>query len=346
MNEPKPLNVFDYEHMARQILQPATWDYISAGADDEVTLTRNRSSFERIGIRPKCLVDVTWIDTSTTVLGHPIAAPILIAPTGQHAFVSAEAEIATATAASAANTILVASTSSSRTIEEIAGAVASPTWFQLYLFLDRDRSEAMVRRAEASGCRAIVLTVDSPRWGRKERSLRTEDDLPWRNGNLQSLPPGKGEYPDGAPATWADVDWLRKLTDLPIVIKGLLTAEDAALAADHGVQAVIVSNHGGRQLDGAVASIDALPEVIAAVDGKLEVYLDSGIRRGTDVLKSLALGARAVLIGRPVLWGLAVNGSKGVIEILRMLQNELAWAMALSGRPSIRSIDQTVVRSP
>jgi 4-hydroxymandelate oxidase len=344
VNEPKPLNVFDYEHMARQVLPPAVWDYISAGADDEVTLARNRSAFEKIVLRPNLLVDVSRIDTATTVLGHAVSAPILIAPTGQHAFLTPEAEIATAIAASAANTILVASTSSSRSIEEIAAAATSPVWLQLYLFRARDRSAAMVRRAEATGCRAIVLTVDAPRWGRKERSLRTEDDLPWRIGNLSALPPSTLEYPDGAPATWADVEWLRSLTTLPIVLKGILTAEDALLAATHGIQAVVVSNHGGRQLDGAIASIDALPEVVAAVEGKLEVYLDSGIRRGTDVLKSLALGARAVLIGRPVLWGLAVQGSRGAIEILRLLQNELAWAMALSGRPTVRSIDRHLVR--
>jgi 4-hydroxymandelate oxidase len=344
VNEPKPLNVFDYEHMARQVLPPAVWDYISAGADDEVTLARNRSAFEKIVLRPNLLVDVSRIDTATTVLGHAVSAPILIAPTGQHAFLTPEAEIATAIAASAANTILVASTSSSRSIEEIAAAATSPVWLQLYLFRDRDRSAAMVRRAEATGCRAIVLTVDAPRWGRKERSLRTEEDLPWRIGNLSALPPSTLEYPDGAPATWADVEWLRSLTTLPIVLKGILTAEDALLAATHGIQAVVVSNHGGRQLDGAIASIDALPEVVAAVEGKLEVYLDSGIRRGTDVLKSLALGARAVLIGRPVLWGLAVQGSRGAIEILRLLQNELAWAMALSGRPTVRSIDRHLVR--
>jgi 4-hydroxymandelate oxidase len=159
-----------------------------------------------------------------------------------------------------------------------------------------------------------------------------------------ALPPGTREYPDGAPATWADVEWLRRLTKLPIVLKGILTAEDAVLAANQGVQAVVVSNHGGRQLDGAIASIDALPEVAAAVTGHLEVYLDSGVRRGTDVLKSLALGASAVLIGRPVLWGLAVHGARGAIEILQMLQNELAWAMALSGRPVISRIDRNLVR--
>jgi 4-hydroxymandelate oxidase len=344
MSESKPLNVFDYETIARQKLRPATWDYICAGADDEVTLARNRSSFEKVGLRPNLLVDVERIDTATTVLGESISAPILIAPTGQHAFVCPEAEIATAQAAAAAKTILVASTSSSLSIEEITAAAASPVWFQLYLFLDRGRSKAMVRRAQATGCRAIVLTVDAPRWGRKERSLRTEDELPWHNGNLAALPPSQGEYLDGAPATWADVEWLRTLTELPIVLKGILTGEDAGLAVKHGAQGVVVSNHGGRQLDGAVASIDALPEVVAAVGGQAEVYLDSGIRRGTDVLKSVALGARAVLVGRPVLWGLAANGALGAAEVLRILQNELAWAMALSGRPSIHSIDRNLVR--
>jgi 4-hydroxymandelate oxidase len=343
MNDSKPLNVFAYEQIARQKLHPAIWDYLAAGADDEVTLAHNRTSFEKIAIRPNLLVDVERVDTSTIVLGQSISVPILIAPTGQHAFVCPEAEIATAAAASATNSILVASTSSSRSIEEITAAAACAVWFQLYLFRDRGRSAAMVRRAEASGCRAIVLTVDAPRWGRKERSLRTEDELPWRNGNLAALPPSQNEYLDGAPATRADVDWLRTITELPIVIKGILTAEDATIAVSHGVQAVVVSNHGGRQLDGAVASIDALPEVVAAVDSKGEVYLDSGIRRGTDVLKSLALGARAVLVGRPVLWGLAVNGAQGAAEVLRMLQNELAWAMALSGRPSISSIDRKLV---
>jgi len=343
VNEPKPLNVFDFERRARELLQPAVWDYISAGAEDEVTLARNRAAFMRIGFLPNVLADVSRVDTSTTVLGHHLSAPILIAPTGQHAFVTPDAEVATAAAASAANSILIASTSATRSIEEIAAAATCPVWFQLYLFSDRHRSELMVRRAEAAGCVAIVLTVDSPRWGRKEKSLRSEDDLPWHVGNLDGLPPGTGEYLEGSPATWADVEWLRLLTGLPIVLKGILTAEDAVRAASHGVQAIVVSNHGGRQLDGAIASIDALPEIVAALDDKLEVYIDSGIRRGTDVLKCLALGARATLIGRPVLWGLAVNGSQGAADILQMLKDELAWAMALSGRRSVAGIDSNLV---
>lgn len=344
MSRPKPLNVFDYEALARERLPAAAWDYISAGAGDEVTLARNRSAFERIAIRPRVLTDVERIHTATAVLGQPIAAPILIAPTGYHGLMCSDGEIATASAASAASTILVASTLSSRSIEDIAAAAASPLWFQLYLFRDRDRSAAMVHRARVAGCRSIVLTVDSPRWGRKERSLRTEHELTWQAGNLAGLPLRvEGEYPDGAPATWADVDWLRSVTDLPIVIKGILTAEDAVLAVSHGSHGIVVSNHGGRQLDGTIASIEALPEVVDAVKGQCEVYLDSGIRRGTDVLKGLALGARAVLVGRPILWGLAVSGTEGATDVLRMLREELTSAMALSGRPDIASIDRRLI---
>jgi isopentenyl diphosphate isomerase/L-lactate dehydrogenase-like FMN-dependent dehydrogenase len=343
--ESTALNVFGYEQLAQQKLAPAVWDYIAAGAEDEVTLARNRSAFERLALRPSLLVDVEQIDTSTTVLGQSIAAPILIAPMGQHGFVCPEAEIATVTAASAAGTILIASISASRPIEDIVAATTGPVWFQMYLFhRDRERSAAMIRRAAAAGCRAIVLTVDSPRWGRKERSLRSEDALPWQIGNLAGLPPSQWRYLDGAPATWADVRWLQSLTTLPIVIKGILTAEDAALAVQHGAAAVVVSNHGGRQLDGAMASIDALPEVVAAAAGRCEVYLDSGVRRGTDALKSLALGARAVFVGRPVLWGLAVDGAQGAADVLQMLKDELAWAMALCGRPTVGSIDRALVR--
>lgn len=345
MTEARPLNLFDYERLAREKLRRATWDYIAAGADDEVTLDRNRRALENVTIRPRMLVDVEHVDTCSSVLGQPVSSSILIAPTGFQALVCAEAEIATVAAAATAGTIMVASTSSSRTIEEITAAAEGPIWFQLYLFRDRARSAAMVERAQAAGCRAIVLTVDAPRWGRKERSWRSEAELAWPEpANVAGLPPGRDEYLDGAPATWADVEWLREVTTLPIVLKGILTAEDAVMAVTNGVAAVVVSNHGGRQLDGTAASIEALPEVVAAVGGRCEVYLDSGIRRGTDVLKSLALGARAVLVGRPVLWGLAVNGAEGVADVLQMLQRELMWAMALSGRSSIGSIDRGLVR--
>lgn len=353
MSPEPPLNLFDYEMLAQARLHPAVWDYVAAGAADEITVAENRRAFERISIRPRMLVDASRIDTATTVLGSPVAAPVMIAPTALHGVVCPEAERATAQAAGRAGTVMVASTWSSRPIEDIAGAAAGPLWLQLYLFRDRARTVALLRRAEATGCRAIVLTVDAPRWGRKERSLRSEGRYEWpAPGNLAGLPPPSGDHPDatvgetadGAPATWADVEWLRTVTRLPIVLKGILTAEDAAVAAGCGVAGIVVSNHGGRQLDGVVASVDALPEVVAAVDGRCEIYLDGGVRRGTDVLKALALGARAVMIGRPVLWGLTIAGGDGALDVLGILGRELALAMALSGRPTIAGIDRTLVR--
>jgi 4-hydroxymandelate oxidase len=270
----------------------------------------------------------------------------MIAPSGQHGAICGEAECATAKAAGRACLGMVASSGSNRTIEDIAAAATTPLWMQLYLFPDRPRTVALLQRAETAGCRAIVLTVDSPRWGRKERSLRSEDQFDWpAQGNLADLPPATAVWPDGgAPATWADVDWLRTVTRLPILLKGILTAEDAALAVEHGVAGIVVSNHGGRQLDGVPASIDALPEVAAAADGRCEIYLDGGVRRAVDVLKALALGARAVMIGRPILWGLAVDGAAGAYNILDILKRELASAMALSGRPSLADIDRSLVR--
>lgn len=345
MSPKPPLNLFDYEARARECLDPAVWDYIAAGAADEITVAENRRAFDRIALRPRMLVDVSRIDTGVAILGSPVATPILVAPPALHGLVCAAAEVATVEAAGRAGIVMVASSSSSRPIEEIAAAASGPLWLQLYLFHDRPRTLSLVRRAEFAGCRALVLTVDAPRWGCKERSLRSEDQIEWpAPGNLAGLPPATNGPPDGAPATWADLDWLRTATRLPIVLKGILTAEDAATAVEHGVEAIVVSNHGGRQLDGVVASIDALPEVAAAADGRCEIYLDGGVRRGTDVLKALALGARAVMIGRPILWGLAVAGAAGALDTLAILERELALAMALSGRPTIGCIDRATVR--
>jgi 4-hydroxymandelate oxidase len=343
-----PLNLFDYEARAQPRMHPAVWDYIASGAADEVTVAENRRAFDRVTIRPRMLVDVSQIDTATTVMGEPIAAPIMIAPSGRHGAILPEGECATVTAAGRAGVAMVVSGLSNRSLEEVAAAASGPLWLQFYLFPERERSLALVRRAEAAGCRAIVLTVDSPRFGFKDRSVRTEDDFEWpQNGNVAGLPPPTLPWFRGAPTTWADVDWLRSVTALPIVLKGILTAEDAAITVARGVEGIVVSNHGGRQLDSVTASLDALPEVVAAADGRCEIYLDSGVRRGTDVLKALALGARAVLIGRPILWGLAVDGAAGAADVLKILRRELEFAMALSGRPTIASIDRTAVsRTP
>ena len=356
----RPINLSEYEALARERLHPAVWDYYSAGADDEVTLRENRAAFERIHLRPRALAAVGQIDLRTKLLGAEVAMPIGAAPTAMHGAACEAGECATAQAVGALQTLMVASTESTRTLEEIAQAASGPLWFQLY-FSHRTHvgAERLVRRAEAAGYHALVVTVDSPRWGRKERHIRSEQTFDWPpSGNFADAPEAAGndgdngegddgdESDDGAAITWADIAWLQALTPLPIVLKGILTAEDAARAVAQGVAGIVVSNHGGRQLDGVQATIDALPEVVAAVAGRCEVYLDGGVRRGTDALKALALGARAVFLGRPILWGLAVDGAAGVQHTLELLRAELALAMALAGRPTLASIDATLTRRP
>ena len=334
-----PINVHDYERLARERMDPAAWAYFSDGADDGVTLREERSAFERLRILPRVLRGVTSPDLGTTMLGTPVRAPIAVAPTGVQGMAHPEGECATARAAGAAGTLMAASTVSSRSLEEIAAAATGPLWFQLYVYQSRGLAARLARRAERAGYGAIVLTVDSPRWGRKERALRLEGDLP---PGLDSTSIGNefGEE-DFAPAalTWEDVAWLRSVTPLPVVLKGILHPEDAALAVEHGASGIVVSTHGGRQLDSARPSIEALPAVVEVVGGRAEVYLDGGVRRGTDVLKALALGARAVFVGRPALWGLASDGENGVRHVLDLLRGELDLAMALAGQHSVEDAD-------
>jgi isopentenyl diphosphate isomerase/L-lactate dehydrogenase-like FMN-dependent dehydrogenase len=247
--------------------------------------------------------------------------------------------------------MMAASTESTRTLEEIAQAATGPLWFQLYFSsTTHGHAKRLVQRAELAGYRALVLTVDSSRWGQKERHIRSEATYEWPpSGNfvddpLPAADEAEDNADDGAALTWADVEWLRSVTSLPLVLKGILTAEDARLAVEHGVTGILVSNHGGRQLDTVAPTIEALPVVVAAVAGRCEVYLDGGVRRGTDVLKALALGARAVFVGRPILWGLAVAGADGAQHVLELLRDELELALALAGRPTLASIDGTLVR--
>ena len=337
----EPVNVFDYEALAQALVEPGAWNYFQSGSNDEVTLRANRTAFERIQLRPRMLVDVSTCAMQTAVLGTPVSMPILIAPTAFHCLAHPEGECATAQAAGAAGTLMVASTSSNRSLEDIANSASGPLWFQLYV-ADRKGTEELVQRATESGYRALVLTVDSPRWGRKERAIRADFRLP---SHLY-----KANFPNDAAAeaqvllTWESLAWLRSLTSLPIVLKGILTAEDAVLAVEHGVDGIVVSNHGGRQLDSVAASIEVLPEIVDAVEGRCEVYMDGGIRRGTDILKALALGARAVLVGRPLLWGLAVNGVEGALHVLELLRAELELAMILAGCPAVDSINRSLVR--
>ena len=336
----QPVNLSDYEALAKARLDRGALDYYQGGSDDEVTLRANRTAFERLRLRPRVLVDVSACDLRTNVLGIPVTMPILVAPTAAHALAHPDAECATAQAAGAAGTLMVVSSSATRSLEDVARAASGPLWFQLYIRRLR-HAEALVVRAQAAGYRALVLTVDTPRLGNRERDIRNNfEGFPTPNYDSD----GKEEPFMGDTLTWDILDWLRSLTSVPILLKGILTAEDALLAVERGVAGIIVSNHGGRQLDGAVPSIEALPEVIAAVDGRCEVYLDGGIRRGTDVLKALALGARAVLIGRPILWGLAVDGAAGARRVLEILRAELEKAMILAGRPTLASIDRALVQ--
>src|SRR3984893_11173360 len=334
------VNVFDYEKLAQTRMAPPLWDFFQGGSDDEVTLRECRAAFERIKLRPRVLVDVSAIDMRCSVLGAFVSMPLLIAPMASHCVAHPDGECATAQAAGRASTLMIASTVATRTIEEIAQAASGPLWFQLYISPSLNVAEKLVHRAEDAGYRAIVLTVDLPRLGNREKDKRknaTIPPVPYQEANFVGIEK-KGQA--WVPLTWKSIEWLRSITSLPIILKGILTEEDARLAVEHGVEGIVVTNHGGRQLDTAITGIEALPEIVDAVAGRCEIYFDGGIRRGTDILKALALGARAVLIGRPVLWGLAVNGADGVYHVLELLRKELEVDMALSGRPTLASIDR------
>lgn len=334
------INLFDYEALARTRMDAGTWAYFASGALDEVTLQANRRAFERLRIRPRALIDVRTIETKTSILGIPVTMPILLAPVGFQGLAHPEGECAAARALGPTGSLMIVSTFSSRTLEAIAQAATGPLWFQLSA-PDRRWTERLVKRATSADYRTLVLTVDAPRSGSKERVTRQGFHLPASKANFGDHPLGNNFT---SLPTWDSLAWLRDRSTLPLVLKGILTAEDAHLAVEHGVDGMIVSNHGGRQLDGVPPAIEALPEVVAAVDGRCEVYMDSGIRRGTDVLKALALGARAVLVGRPAIWGLTVGGTDGVIGVLEMLRAELEQAMALAGRPTLAAIDHTLVK--
>ncbi len=363
MSEPAhaPINVRDLETTARARLAPEVFDYICGGSDDERSLAENVAAFGRIRLRPRVLVDVSRCDTKTTVLGVDVRAPILVAPVAYQGLVHREAERATAEAAARAECIMVLSTMSSLSLEEVA-RVPGPKWFQLYVFKDRALTDDLVRRARDAGYGALVVTVDAARLGRRERDVRNEFRLPEgvRAGNLPSdhvaLLQGPGSAASAIAAharatlddalTWERLAALKAEAGMPLVVKGLLTAEDARLAAEIGAAAIVVSNHGGRQLDGTVAPVEALPAIVAAVGDRCEILVDGGVRRGTDVLKAVALGARAVLVGRPTVWALAWAGADGVQRMLGMLCEELEAAMALSGRPSIADVDRSLIYCP
>ena len=355
-----PVNVDDYERLARTKMDHAAFEYYAGGSGQERTLAANRSAFDAIQLRPRVLVDVSHIDLATTVLGQQISMPVMLAPTAFNRLACDDGEMAAARAAGAAGTLMISSTLSTCTLEDVANVATGSLWFQLYVYKDRGLTTELIARAEAAAYRALVLTVDTPRLGRRERDVRNKFTLPvglsMRNfesrlsdatrwGGQQSFSGYVHDLFDPS-LTWKDVDWLRAQTKLPLLLKGVMTAEDTQCSVDSGAQAVVVSNHGGRQLDGVPATVAALPEVIEAAAGRIEVLLDGGVRRGTDVLKALAIGARAVLIGRAYLWGLAVAGEEGVRDVLRILRDELELSMALAGRTSVAAIDSSLICRP
>jgi 4-hydroxymandelate oxidase len=348
------LSVFDFEEAARRVLPPAHWGYLATGVDDDRTLRANREAFERVRIRARHLVDVSRIDTATRVLGQPLPAPFFLCPVSSLRAFHAEGELAVARAAKAESAVLGLSTMATTPIEDVTAARGEPVWFQLYPSNDTAVMRAIVRRAEAAGSRVLLLTVDLPVGPNRETLARfaKRDTRPCaachdnttfagsvrRKPMYDGLDLAKVEDNIEPAMDWDYVKRLRDLTSMKLVLKGIVTREDAALAVEHGVDAVYVSNHGGRSEESGRGALDSLPEVVAAVAGRIPVLADGGFRRGTDIFKALALGAAAVGIGRPYVWGLSAFGQEGVAAVLRMLKAELVMAMQTCGTPRISDI--------
>uniref|UniRef100_K3X2I6 FMN hydroxy acid dehydrogenase domain-containing protein n=1 Tax=Globisporangium ultimum (strain ATCC 200006 / CBS 805.95 / DAOM BR144) TaxID=431595 RepID=K3X2I6_GLOUD len=351
-----PLNVLEFEAYAKEYLPKNAYDYYASGADEMYSLSENRDAFKRLTLRPRVLRDVSNMDISTSVLGQRIASPVCVAPTAMQRMAHPEGELASTAAAAKSGTGFILSSLSTTSLEDVAVANGKGLrWFQLYVFKDRQLTRDLVLRAERAGYKAIVLTVDTPMLGHREPDVRNKFSLP-KHLELANFTHVGGEHAHGVNSlkdsglaqyvsnlfdltlNWEDVKWLKSITKLPVVVKGVLTGEDAKLAVEMGCEGILVSNHGARQLDGVAATIDALPEIVAAVNGRAEVYLDGGVRRGTDVFKALALGARAVFVGRPVLWGLSHSGEAGVSSVLEILNDELKHAMLFSGTRQLADI--------
>jgi isopentenyl diphosphate isomerase/L-lactate dehydrogenase-like FMN-dependent dehydrogenase len=329
------LTVDDYEPAARELLPSDVYDYYAGGAGDEWTLAENRRAFERWVIRPRMLTSAFPPDTSTELLGVSLSFPVLVAPWAYQPLAHPDGETATARGAARVGTIMVVSTTALDRLEQVATASSFPKWWQLYVFTDRGFTAEMLRRVHAAGYGAVCLTVDFPVGGLRHRDARSGFEMPY--GTTES------ELVFDPYISWRDLAWIRKLAPLPLLIKGIMTAEDAKIARDQGVDGIVVSNHGGRQLDGVAAPIAVLPEIVAAVEGRIPVLLDGGIRRGIDVFKALALGASAVMVGRPAVWGLAVAGEQGVVDVLTILRGELENAMALAGVRTVGEITPAFV---
>ena len=353
-----PINVAEFEALALERLSPMVRDYFAGGAGDELTLAANRAAWRALRIHGRVMQNVAERDTRAIVIGHRVPTPIMVAPAAFQRLAHADAELATVRAAGRAGAIFVLSTLSTVDVEAICAAATSPVWFQLYMYKDRGLTAELIQRAESAGCRALVLTVDAPILGTRERDIRNHFHLPDGIEARNLTAAGHGAIPKrhgesglahyvaellDAELEWDDIDWLRGITRLPVLVKGVTRPDDAIMAADSGAVGIIVSNHGGRQLDGAPPTAEVLPRVVDALGGRASVLVDGGIRRGADVLKALACGAEGVLLGRPVLWGLAVNGEEGAFEVLDLMRRELSEAMALAGCRDLSQITRDLV---
>lgn len=354
------INLYEFEKASKAKLPQMIYDFYAGGAYDEITVRENREAYDRIRLRYRILQGVGHRDLSTTILGHKISMPIVVPPVAFQGMVCPEGEVATAKAVSKADTLMTLSTLSNTTIEDVVQAAGSqPVFFQLYIYKDREATRELVQRAEAAGAKALVLTVDAPLWGKREKDVHNRFTLPeglmLKNltSKMKDLPKSAKDTGSGLEAyvtsyfdsnlSWKDIEWLRSITKLPLIVKGVARGDDAIRAVEHGVAAIIVSNHAGRQLDTSPATIEVLPEVIEAVNGAVEVLVDGGIRRGTDVLKALAMGAKAVQVGRPVIWGLANGGAEGVYKTLEILRKEFDLAMALAGCKKVSDIKKDLI---
>ncbi|HLW99870.1 MAG TPA: alpha-hydroxy acid oxidase [Candidatus Acidoferrales bacterium] len=352
----------DFEAAAKEKIPHMAWEFFNGAVADEITMRWNREAYQRIRLKPRILVDVSKLDTRVTMFGQEHPFPIILAPTAYHKLAHPEGELATARGAGAADATMVISSMATTSVEDIAKVAKSPLWFQLYFQADRGFTKDLVQRAEAAGCLAICLTVDTPVVGARNREERVRFKLPSNlelpnlrglkvNGtDMEKNAGGHGAAPGSiyspvmdSAMTWRDMDWLISTAKVPVLFKGVLNPDDADHAVKAGVAGIMVSNHGARNLDTVPATVDALPLVAEKVAGRVPVIVDGGVRRGTDVLKALALGANAVMIGRPYLYALGVAGEDGVTAVVNILRKEFEMAMALTGRPSIASIDRTVL---
>jgi 4-hydroxymandelate oxidase len=343
-----PICLADYEALAHEKLSRVAWEYYNSGSADEVTVRWNREAFTKVRLKPRVMIDLSQVDTRTKLLGEELPHPILLAPASTHMLAHPEGEVATVRGAGAAGAIMVLSTFSNRSVEDVVHVATRPVWFQLYVEDDRAKTKELIQRAEAAGCRALCITVDNPihyARNREERIVDGAPQFPFPNVNLAAAGPGGRGRKGGVSRkfTWKDLEWIQSFAKTPILLKGILNPDDADHAAKAGAAAIVVSNHGGRALDTVPATIDALPAVVDKISGRIPVLMDGGIRRGGDVLKALANGASAVLVGRPYLYGLGVAGSDGVRHVIEILHTEFEAAMALTGRTSIAAIDRSVL---